>query len=111
MLIPVVGEIKHGSVLKRKRDEITGNPCGIRHKDPILDTREYVVEFDDGELDFYTMNTIASSMYSKVDPHGLETALLEEICDHNSNSSAVCKDDGFITSKSGKKTARKTTIG
>ena len=110
VLIPIAGELKRGSVLKRKRDE-HGLPYGSRHEDPVLDTREYVVEFDDGELGSYTTNSIATSMFSQVDPQGHETALLEEICDHNSSSQAVCKDDGFITSKSGKKTPRKTTVG
>ena len=110
VLITIAGELKHGSLLKSNRDE-HDQPFGSRHKDPILDTREYVVEFDDGELETYTANSIAMSMFSQVDYQGLETALLEEICDHNSNSQTVCKDDGYITSQSGKKTPRKTTVG
>ena len=58
MLIHIVVEIKHGYVLKVKRDEAC-NLCGIRHKYSILDTHEYIVEFDDGELDSYTMNTMS----------------------------------------------------
>ena len=57
------------------------------------------------------MNNIATSMYSQVDLEGHETALLEEICDHNSTSQADRMDDAFIKLHRGKKTARKTTIG
>ena len=50
------------------------------------------------------------SMFFQVHSQGLETALIEEICDHSSSIQAVCKDDGYITSQSGKKTPRKTTV-
>ena len=50
-------------------------------------------------------------MFTQVDLQGQETALLEEIFDHNSNGQIVCKEDGFIKSQSGKKTPQKTTVG
>ena len=49
VLIPITGELNRGSMLKRKRD-IYGKPYGSYHIDSILDTRDYVVEFDNGEL-------------------------------------------------------------
>ena len=87
-------------------------PYGSRHTYSILvDTRNYVIEFNDGELGSYTKNSTPISMFSKVDSQCQETALLQEICYHNSSGQAVCKDDGFITSQSFKKTPRKTTAG
>ena len=62
-------------MLKRKCDE-HGQPYGSLHTDFILDTREYVVKFDDGELGSYTSNSIAIFMFSQVDLHSREAALL-----------------------------------
>ena len=45
------------------------------------------------------------SVFSQVDSQGLETALLENICDYSSIRQAFFKDDDFITSQSVKKLA------
>jgi hypothetical protein len=37
------------------------NPLGVRHSNPILDTREYQVEFPDGSTETYTANVIAEN--------------------------------------------------
>ena len=51
-----------GRVTKRLRDG-DGNPIGRANENPILDTREYVVEFDDGTQTELAANVIAQSMY------------------------------------------------
>jgi hypothetical protein len=40
-----------------------GNPLGMRHSNPILDTREYQVEFPDGSTVTYAANVIADNLY------------------------------------------------
>ena len=48
-----MGELYSATVLWRKYD-YNGNPIGSRAKNPILDTREYEVEFDlDGSKNFF----------------------------------------------------------
>ena len=64
---------------KRNRD---GNPVGHANDNPILDTRSYIVEFDDGDQTGLTANMIAESLYSQCDPDGNQYDLLEEIVDH-----------------------------
>jgi len=109
VVVPLAGELTKGKVLKRKRDD-NGNPTGVRNDNPILDTRQYEIEFPDGEIHTYTANVIAESLYSQVDSEGHESLYLAEIMDHKSNASAVTKDDAYITSN-GRKVPRRTTIG
>ena len=47
VLLPNMGTIAKAKVTGRKRD-VDGNPIGKRHSNPMLDTREYEVEFPDG---------------------------------------------------------------
>jgi hypothetical protein len=110
VLLPNMGTLTKAKVVSRKRDA-DGNPVGRRHHNPILDTREYEVEFPDGAVDTFTANLIAENMYSQVDADGRSYALLSEIIDHKSDGSAVRKDDGFETTKDGQVRPRYTTKG
>jgi hypothetical protein len=47
---------------KRDRD---GNPVGCANDNPILDTRSYIVNFNDGDRTELTANMIAESLYSQ----------------------------------------------
>jgi hypothetical protein len=47
-----------------------GNSLGMRHSNPILDTREYQVEFPDGSTAAYAANVIAENLYSQVEDEG-----------------------------------------
>jgi hypothetical protein len=106
--MPRDGETLSGVVTRRKRgaDNV---PIGKRHSNPLLDTREYEVEFPDGSLDTYTANMIAENLYSQVDTQGRQYQVMDEITDHRTNGHAVSVDDAFITDKYGNKHRRKTT--
>jgi hypothetical protein len=110
VLLPNMGTVTKARVVARKRDA-DGNPVGRAHSNPLLDTREYEVEFVDGATDVFTANTIAECMYSQVDDEGHSQMLLSEIIDHKSDGSAVRKDDGFETTKDGQVRPRRTTKG
>jgi hypothetical protein len=69
VLIGHGGEAERGTVKRRAHDSF-GNPIGKSNTNPILDTREYEVEFPDGSVDVLTANTITESMYSQVDAEG-----------------------------------------
>ena len=83
-----------GKITQRKRD-MNGNPIGKRNNNPLLDTREYVVEFPDGAIAEYTTSVIAEHLYSQVDSEGRQYLLLDEIEEHRRDASAVASDDGF----------------
>jgi hypothetical protein len=67
--LPVGGEARRGQVVRWKRDH-NGRPVGIQNSNPLLDTREYEVEFPDGTTQSYAANVIAKNLYSQVDEEG-----------------------------------------
>ena len=80
-------------------------------KTPLLDTREYDVEFTDGHSESLSANLIAQHLYSQIDEEGNRHILLEDITDHRRGESAVDKGDAFITMSNGVKRRRETTQG
>jgi hypothetical protein len=111
VLLPYGGEELKAKVKARKHDA-DGLPLGKRHANPLLDTREYEVEFPDGSVDFFTANTIAENIFSQVDQEGRRSySILDSIVDHRKNGHALSKDDGLFTTKSGRKVPKRTTRG
>jgi hypothetical protein len=97
-------------VTARKRD-IDGNPTGVANANPILDTRAYVVTFDDGDVTELTANLIAESMYAQCDPDGNQYVLLDSIIDHRRLDTATKLSDQTVVRNSGRKFKRRNTIG
>ena len=96
-------------VKRRKKD--SDGIIGTAHKNPILDTRVFEVEFIDGHTAAMTANAIAENLYSQVDQEGHRLLLMDEILDHRRGSDAVTVEDGFITSSNGQKRMKQTTKG
>jgi len=96
-------------VIGRKTDR-DGNPIGIGHSKPLLDTRLYDVQFPDGHTEEFAANTIAENIYSQVDEEGRQHVLLQEIIDHKTDGTAVAIDDKWIHHGSNKQ-LRRTTQG
>ena len=82
------------TVVRRATDH-DGNILGRSHRNPLLDTRQYEVEFADGTRDKYFANTIAENIYAQVDDEGHHHLLLKEIIDHKKSDSAITVDNGF----------------
>ncbi|MHA7927589.1 MAG: Ty1/Copia family ribonuclease HI, partial [Marinobacter sp.] len=97
-------------VVRRVHDP-SGTPVGRAHKNPMFDTRAYVVEFPDGTLDQYTANVIAENIYSQVDSEGRSYAIMDEITDHRSDNTAVQRSEGYMVSASGNRSPKITTKG
>ena len=105
----VDGELEHATVKRRAVGE-DGEPIGVAHKNPFLDTRKYEVEFRDGSIEIMSANTIAENLLSQVDEEGHRQLLLDEIIDHRSDSTAITKEHGFIE-RNGRKYRKLTTRG
>jgi hypothetical protein len=99
--------------MKRRKRDADKNPARRRHDNPLLDTREYEVEFQDGATDMFTANIIAESMYSQVDEVGNSYSLISEIVDHKSGGTpALRRDDDFEqVNTDGRQRHRHTTRG
>jgi hypothetical protein len=70
--------MKHGRVTKRENDE-DGLLIGIAHKNPLLDTSLYEVEFTGGMTEAYAANIIAENIWACADDEGNLYGLIDEI--------------------------------
>ena len=61
MLLPRGEGVEYGKVIGRKRDQ-DGRPVGQAKAIPLLNTRVYEVEFQDGYIQEYLANTIAENI-------------------------------------------------
>jgi hypothetical protein len=66
LMLPKGGMMVKGCVTACKHDW-DGNPVGRANDSPILDTRSYLVNFDDGNQTELTANIIAESLYLQCD--------------------------------------------
>jgi hypothetical protein len=104
------GTYVQGKVIKRAKTE-DGTPVGRRHQNPKMDTRQYEVEMADGAIEAYYANIIAENSFAQVDSEGSQFQLLDEITDHQKDSSAIDPTDGWVTSRANYKVRKKTTKG
>jgi hypothetical protein len=81
LMLPKGGVMVKGHVTarKRNRDSNTIGPANVKQN---IDTRSYIVNFDNGNQTELTANMIAESLYLQCDPDGNQHVLLEEIVDH-----------------------------
>ena len=77
---------------------------------PSLDTRRYVVEFDDGDEMELTANVIAQRMYANVDSDGNDLLMLEAFVDWRKSDDAISLKDQ-IGIENGKTFTRRSTAG
>ena len=66
---------------------------------PLLDTRKYECEVEDGTVMRYHENVIAENIFAQCDDAGCRQAILDEIIDHKRDERALCFDNGFVTTK------------
>ena len=104
------GDVQFGRVVKRLRDR-DGLPIGTAHDNPILDSRMYEVEFQDGYKTSLAANTIAENLFAQIDDEGNRQVLFNEIIDHRTNGKQVLQQDAFVTTRTGTKRRRETTVG
>ncbi len=82
------------TVIRRKTDHL-GNLLGKAHANPLLDTREYEVQLEDGKYDSYFANTIAENLFSQCDAEGREFNMIRDIIGHKTNVHAIAREDGY----------------
>ena len=104
------GGVQFGRVVKRLRDK-DGLPIGTANDNPILDSRMYEVEFQDGYKTSLAANAIAENLFSQIDDEGNRHVLFKEIIDHRTNGKQVTQQDAFVTTRMGTQRRRETTVG
>ena len=88
-------------VTERKRDH-EGNIIGRSNANPILDTREYEVKFEDGDVTELTANAISESMYAMCDEKGDHILLFDAVVDHKKNDKAMTRTEQKFVDYRGK---------
>ena len=104
------GTIIKAKVKKRTTDE-TGNTIGKYHANPLLDSRMYDVEFEDGGVEAITANIIAENILSQIDEEGHRQLMLDEIVDHRTTKYAIPKSEGTYETTYGVTRKKRTTRG
>ena len=97
-------------MLKRARDS-DDNVIGHANKNPILDTRGYIFEFEDGEQAELAANTTAQSMYAQCDPDGNQYVMFDSIVDFWRSTTALCYADQKVFKADGRSFMHRTTAG
>ena len=103
---PVLATIKN-----RKRDA-QGNLIGEQHSNPTLDTRVYELEYPDGRIEEFGVNTITENLMEQVDEYGWDSSMMKEIIGSRSDpNEAIQIGDEAFTLLNGMKRPVITTKG
>ena len=84
---------------------------GQHHKNILVNTLVYDIEFPNCDVRKYAANIIAVNLLAQVDPEGFCTNAFEEILDHKRDGTAVPMSGKYFKTKQGRQTQRKTTVG
>jgi hypothetical protein len=95
------------SVMERKRAH-DGSSIGRRNKNPLLDSRIYIVKFPIGEMKVVGYNILAEHPFSQMDKDGNQFILFRGIICHLRNGNAVDKEDQMRIS--GERKVKKKTL-
>ena len=101
---------QYAKVMKRLRDA-EGIPIVMSNENPILDSRMYEVEYQDGTKASLAANDIAENLLAQVDQEDNRHVLLDELIDYRGNGCEVKLQDAFITTGTGTRRRHETPIG
>jgi len=110
VLLPQGENLQFAKVQGRSKD-LDGNAIGSFDDNPLLNSIIYNVEFPDGAVKQYAANTIPDNMYSQVDSDGYSQTILDGIIDYSKDGQAVTMEDKYVTTRTGTRRLRETTIG
>ena len=91
-MLPCGGNEARGRVTARAQGS-DGNPMGLANPNPILDSCQYIVEFEDGMEAELTANAIAQSMYAQCDPDSNQYLMLDSIVNFRRSTTTFCYAD------------------
>jgi hypothetical protein len=97
-------------VLGRKRNS-EGKYVSRAHKNPILDTRQFTIEFPDGEQQDVSYNILVEHLFSQVNSEGNQYRIFKAIVGHRRKKDAVDKADQYNIRSDGRRIRKKTLRG
>ena len=105
------GDRRLKCVIINKIKDKHGNPVGKRYSNPLLDTREYILQMPDGSTEQYTANAVAENLYSDIDNFGHTFTILNELIGHEKDSTALSKKLSTYSTKANRVRHKPTTKG
>ena len=87
------GTLEYVTIKKRSLDS-EGEPIGKLNKYKILNSREYEVEFVNGDIEHFTANNIAENLLAQVDTERQRQLLLDKIIDHRILKAVIPMSNG-----------------
>ena len=97
--------------VKRRALDDQGVPIGKAHSNPLMDSRVYELEYEDGTTEALTANILAENILAQVDENGYRQLMIDEIVDHRKDKQAIPFDKGTFTTKNGTRRKVFTTRG
>lgn len=110
VLLPNRGVMQTARIRNRKRDS-TGDLIGHAAVNPILDTRQYEVEFPDGSEATYSANIIAQNMIAQCDSEGNQFLLAQHVLDHAKDEGVALEESEAYVTVNGRKARKRSTKG
>ena len=105
------GEAKEATV-KSHKQTYNSLLLGRSHDNPMLDSRVYEVEFQDGTYSEYAANVLLENLYQQVDDEGRSHSILSSIINHSCDESeALSDDDAHYTTPDSTRHRRISTKG
>ena len=86
-------------------------PMGIPNNNPLLEHRQYEIEYLDGRTEILTANIVAENLLAQVDDEGHRRLMIDGIKDHRVLSDAIPKDQGTYKTSYGITKKKRTTRG
>ena len=111
VLVGVPGEGSRQATVKRCVRNDNGTVVGTQHRNPLIYTREYELDYNNVTHDQYFANVIADSIYSQINSKGRQFLLLEDIFYHRKYGTALEVANGYTVGHNGNRTPKKTTCG
>ena len=110
LILPRGSTLWKGIVTGHKPDA-GGQVCGRSNNNPILDTRTFLVHFDDEKVTKLMDNVIAAHMYAQCEPDGNKYVMLDDLTDYRKSSKALSIENQKATDSCGHNVMRFSTAG
>ena len=94
-------KLLHFARIKKRAVDEDGKSIVKPSNHPILDSRQYEVEYSDGNTAIVAANIIAKNLMAQVDDHGNSHFLIDEIEDERTTKEAISSAQGTYKTKSG----------
>jgi DNA-binding HxlR family transcriptional regulator len=111
VLLPAHGGIFLKALVKGCKLDSDGALICTRNANPLLDSRQYDVEFPDGSTEAFTANLITENLLSQVNAKGWSYSVMSEIVDHYTNGKAMSKGNASKMTKRSREQLSHTTQG